>query len=855
MDEKTTPMLRQYLDIKEKHRDDILFFRLGDFYEMFFDDAIAASRALDIALTKRHDMPMCGIPYHAAESYIARLVKAGFRIAVCEQTESVPSEGKIVKREVVRVITPGTVVESNILQGDENNFLGSVAVFDDAAGCAFLDISTGELFVSECAKTEEAVLSVVGRYRPREIIYRSLEKKSGANLREALERTRIPIASIHEWLYEESYLEKNICSLYGIVSAKPLGLTSAPLLFACGAVLEYAADTHKKRADFIKYPRVISRKDFMVLDSAARSNLEIVTGPDGTRRGTLFEVLNKTVTAMGRRLLEATLLEPLVDREKIESRLDHVAYFYHSPEACEEALACLRQVQDLERFVARFSLGRVFPRDYIALASSLNACALIKKYFCEKEDSPFKALWLTVKDLSALTRRILSTICDEPATSPEQGRVIREGADAECDRLHAISKDSRDWILKYEDEEKQRLGITALKVRYNKVHGYYIEIPKGSTSKAPDEYLRKQTLVGAERYTTEKLQAFETDILGAHEKIVAIETAILASLREAIVAESREIQATADASAESDLYLSLARCAKEYRYVRPHLNDRGSMRIHGARHPVVERTLREPFIPNDIEFDATLIKIITGPNMSGKSTYMRMAAVVQLMAQAGSFVPADSADICIVDRIFTRIGASDNIARGESTFLVEMNETATILNNATERSLIIMDEVGRGTSTWDGLAIARAIIEYLASHVKAKTFFATHYHELTTLESIESIANYTVLVKESARTVEFLHRVIRGAADRSYGIHVARLAGIPSEVTRRAGVYLKKYESAPARDAGDAEQISLFSQEAGIPEQVQSDPASEMLRGIDINSITPLDAFNLLVKIKESLPQ
>ncbi len=853
MESKLTPMMKQYLEIKKKHPGDILFFRMGDFYEMFFEDAQVASKVLDIALTSRqNDVPMCGIPYHAAESYVSRLIKAGHRVAICEQMEQVPSSGTVVKRDVIRIITPGTVVESNLLQSDDFNFLGSVVVDNNSIGMGFADLSTGDLFIASTPRSLDMFRGNISRFNPREILYREHNEVEDREYREFLQQKGISLARTHQWYYDTDYLADTIKEIYGISSLKGLGLEDPVEILAAGALLHYLQDTQRSTLSHLKHPRRLVTSDFMILDDQTITNLEIIENQqERSRSRTLFSVLNYTRTAMGRRTLEHMLLHPLLDRVKIQKRLDAVQYFYEYHDLTGSMQELLSGVYDIERLVSRFTLKRFFPRDFLSLGQSIISINSISELLKRQPVSIMPELHQVDDDLLQLSDDIMNMIVDEPPLSPDQGRVIREGISDELDRLHGLKADAKQWILEYQEEEKQRLGIPTLKIRYNKVLGYYMEVSKGQAGRVPGDYFRKQTLVGSERYTTEKLQKFESDIVTASDRIVEIEKELITSLHERVNFTRDKMQQLAAHIGRLDCYTSFARAAIEQRFIRPDIHAESTTRIINGRHPVVEKYYtREVFIPNDIELNDTesTVKIITGPNMSGKSTYIRMAAIIQLMAQVGSFVPADEAQISQVDRIFTRIGASDNIARGESTFLVEMNETALILNNATDRSLIIMDEIGRGTSTYDGMSIAWAVVEYIQRYLKAKTLFATHYHELTRLGSKNGIVNYNVMVKDSINGIEFLHKVVPGAADRSYGIHVAELAGVPSRVTSRANKILEKMEKSKKSESLEKEdpasqQLEIFN--AANHRVVQA------ISQIDIDRLAPIDAINELHRLKK----
>ncbi len=848
-------MMKQYMEIKKKHQDEILFFRMGDFYEMFLEDAHTASKILDIALTSRqNDIPMCGLPYHAADSYIARLIKAGKRVAICEQLETVPSSGPIVRREVVRIVTPGTVIETNLLPDDYNNYLGSVMVGESDIGMAFVDISTGDFYLSSIKKSIELFRGELARFNPSEIVLREGNEPEDEVFVEHIKSRDIPIYRINEWLYDIDFMKDLICHVYDIVNTKGLGLESDMEIRTAGAILQYLKETHRKSFDHLKYPEKIVSSNRMVLDDSTIINLELINNfNDRSRSRTLFSVLNHTKTAMGRRTLEKNLLQPLLNIHEIEKRLDTVQYFHEYQKLARDISEQLKKISDLERIITRFTLGKTLPRNFVAVRTSLGASREIRKLLGSQPHESVKELAGRIPDMKSLMERIGSAVEDEPAHTPEQGRVIRKGFNHELDRLYTIKTDAKTWILDYQEEEKKRLGINTLKIKYNKILGYYIEISKNQAENVPVDYNRKQTLVGSERFTTEKLQKFESDILSSSERILEIEKEEIEKLRHDILLRKNELQNLSQVVGELDFSISLSTAAIENRFVRPSLNNSNTTSIKDGRHPVVEKYFtKEVFIPNDIVLDnrENIIKLITGPNMSGKSTYIRMAAVIQLMAQTGSFIPAAGGELSIVDRIFTRIGASDNISRGESTFLVEMNETANILNNATDRSLIIMDEVGRGTSTYDGLSIAWAVVEYISRYVKAKTLFATHYHELTQIGGKRGVINYNVLVKEHLNGIDFMHKVAPGAADKSYGIHVAKLAGIPKQIVGRAEKILERLEKRSnlkkeraVEEDDNTEQLEIFNASNHLVIQA--------IRNIDIDNIKPVDALNELNRLKE----
>ena len=855
---KMTPMMKQYFSIKRNLPDEILFFRLGDFYEMFLEDAKTASKILDIALTSRQDVPMCGVPYHAADSYIARLIKAGHRVAICEQMETVPTNGTIVKREVVRIITPGTIVESNLLQSDDNNFLASIAFGKDKIGLAFVDISTGDFVISSIDKSIDVFRGEIAKYNPKEALLNVRENPDLSLFIQHIENSGIPVNNISEWFYDKDYCTGIIKEIFNLASLDGLGISSETEVMAAGSILQYLKDTHRKTFAHLKHPRRTTSSKFMMLDDATIKNLELVINQDQSKNRTLFSVLDYTKTAMGRRTLERNILQPLLQLEEIEKRLNIIQYFFEHNDLTADVQLALKNIHDIERLISRFAIWRSFPRDYLALMHSIKAAGEIKNILNTESFEPLTDLSKDIPDMTILSERIEKTISDDPAISPEHGRVIKAGFNAELDRLYELKKDAKTWILEYQEQEKNKLGIPTLKVKYNRIHGYFIEVSKGQTTKVPDDYFRKQTLVGSERYTTTALQNFESEILSSADKIVEIENYEIERLLAEVLAGKDGLQTTAFIIGEIDFYCSLALSAIENKFTRPRFNSEGICSMTAGRHPVVEKYYTsEVFIPNDVALDKSdnIIKIITGPNMSGKSTYIRMTAVIQLMAQIGSFVPAKACNLSLVDRIFTRIGASDNISRGESTFLVEMNETAVILNNATDRSLIIMDEIGRGTSTYDGLSIAWAVVEYILRYLKAKTLFATHYHELTKLGGKKGIVNYNVLVKEKLNGVEFLHKVAPGAADKSYGIHVAELAGIPKEITSNAKVILEKLEKTSSKNTSQSDSKKTIEKDSAR-EQLDMFNASnhlvvQAIKNIDLNNVTPLEAINELNRLKK----
>ena len=844
MEHKITPLMRQYLDIKEKHPDEILFFRLGDFYEMFFDDAKKASAALDITLTKRNQIPMCGVPYHSSENYIMRLIKSGFNVAICEQTETVPSDGPIVKREVVRIITPGTVTETNLIASESNNFISSIVISDGKTAIASADISTGDFIVSAFTTNYDFFRGELSKHSPVEALFYNSEGKSDPRYLQYLELRGIKQAAVSEWLYDPEYLTERILSALGLTSLKGINLDGSAQIAAAGSLVEYIKSRSRDAVKILRTPKHIRFDSEMVLDESAIVNLELISSQaDGSKTRSLLSVIDRTKTSPGKRYLEKALLRPLASKADIEKRHMMVEELFMKDSLLSNITNALSSIRDIERIFSRISVNKFIPADFINLSESLKNTHLFRELLSKTEQ--FSSIADNLHDHSRIIGLIDSAILKEPAVSVDAGRVVAENFNSELDRLYSLKNDARDFLLKYESEEKERLAVPTLKIRYNRVYGYYIEISKGQAEKAPADYMRKQTLVNAERFTTEKLQAFETDALSSGEKAAELEKEIIETIRDAVIHDKTEILNTACIFAEIDFHSSLARCAIENNYVKPVMTD-SVIKIKNGRHPVVEKFLKgEPFIPNDVDFDGdSILKIITGPNMAGKSTYIRMAAVIQILAQTGSFVPAEHAQLQVCDRVFARIGAFDNIARGESTFLVEMAETASILNSATGNSLIVMDEVGRGTSTYDGMSLAQAIAEHIVTSIKAKTLFATHYHELTALEDKTRIENLTVSVKETINGVEFLHKVIRGFTGKSYGIHVASLAGIPKEVTAAAKKYLEKHEKKPSKKMeipDDNNGPDLFS---------VSSKAIDELKNLDTDNITPIEALNEIARLK-----
>ena len=880
MTEPSTPLMRQYAAIKKEHPSALLFFRLGDFYELFFDDAITAARELQITLTSRNKekglaVPMCGVPYHAAEGYISKLIRRGFKVAVCEQVEDPRLAKKLVRREVTRVVTPGTAADSS-LSSEENNFLAAVASSGDRVGFAALDLSTGEFRATEFAGEDAAkrIQEELAQLRPKEVLYASsaplFERSEAPNLaRPAGSETR-PHASggctetpLDDWIFAPDHAIPLLENHFGVLSLEGFGLAGKPAAAAAaGAVLYYVRSTQRGRLDHVDRIGFYERQNCLVLDAVTVRNLELIEPLfAGAEAGvTLFRSLDATITPMGKRLLRSWMLRPSVDAPEINARLDVVEVQVKDSIAREELRRALDGILDLERLLSRVTLETANPRDVLALAASLAKIPAVRKVLERLKAERLRTLHTAVDELSDVRGRIERTIVPEPPISLNDGGAIAVGVDQELDQLRDLSRNSKQFLAQIEQRERQRTNINSLKVKFNNIFGYYLEISKPNLHLAPADYERKQTLVNAERFTTPELKEYESKILDAQEKIVEIERRLFAELRSAIAAEARRIRHTALALAEVDLLAAFAHLAAVRDYCRPQFDDSSDLEIVAGRHPVIEQQefagSNERFVPNDLYLNSTThtVLVLTGPNMGGKSTYLRQTALIVIMAQMGSFVPARSARLGIVDRVFTRIGASDNLARGRSTFMVEMTETAAILHTATPRSLILLDEVGRGTSTYDGLAIAWAAVEYIHGRMRAKTLFATHYFELTELaERLSAVKNYHVSVKETGGGVVFLRKVEPGAADRSYGIEVAKLAGLPNEVIERAREVLAEHETAEQQVTGHLSpgaepppaQLTIFTP--------LSQPVLEKLRELDLNRLTPLEALNLLAELKKQV--
>jgi DNA mismatch repair protein MutS len=883
MTEPSTPLMRQYAAVKKEHPTALLFFRLGDFYELFFDDAVVAAKELQITLTSRNKekgiaVPMCGVPYHAAEGYIGKLIRKGFKVAICEQMEDPRLAKKLVRREVTRVVTPGTAADSS-LGSDENNFLAAIAQVGDRVGFAALDLSTGEFRATEFSG-EGALRRVqeeLEQLRPRELLYGStaplFEQRDARqpSLARAENRRLPPHGSaaptetpLDDWIFAPDHALPLVENHFGVLSLEGFGLAGrTAAACAAGATLYYVRSTQRGSLDHVDRIGWYERQNCLVLDAVTVRNLELIEPLfAGTDAGlTLFRCIDCAVTPMGKRLLRAWLLRPSLDLQEINGRLDAVHAGIKDIFAREELRHALDGVLDLERLLSRVTLEAANPRDMLALAASLAKLPAIRNASQRLVSERLATLHGLLDELSDVRERIQKTIVPEPPLSFAEGGVVASGVDRELDELRELSRNSKAVLAHIEQRERGRTGISSLKVKFNSIFGYYIEVSKSNLHLAPQDYERKQTLVGAERFTTSELKEYEAKILDAQEKIVEIERRIFTELRTAIAGEAKRIRQTALALAEVDVLASFAHVAALRNYCRPQFVDGpGEMEIIDGRHPVIEQQElmggSERFVPNDLYLNGTThnILLLTGPNMGGKSTYLRQTALTVILAQMGSFVPARSAKLDLVDRVFTRIGASDNLARGRSTFMVEMTETAAILHTATARSLILLDEVGRGTSTYDGLAIAWAAVEYLHARVRAKTLFATHYFELTELaDQLSGVKNFHVSVKEAASGIVFLRKVEPGAADRSYGIEVAKLAGLPIEVVQRAREVLAEHEFAERQatshlSAGarpPAAQLTIFTP--------LSQPVLDKVRDVDLNRLTPLEALNLLAELKKEI--
>ncbi len=881
---KLTPMMDQYRAIKAEYPDCLLFYRLGDFYEMFFEDAVTAAKELELTLTTRNSgleqkAPMCGVPYHAVESYIQRLVNKGYKVAVCDQLEDPKLAKGLVKRDITRIVTPGTSMNAQL--SENNNYIACVNRIADAIGLAVADITTGEFLVTEIAE-EEKLMDELAKFQPSEILVNQeladMQSLSFDSLRDRIKVYVNPYPSFH---FQYDRTKDKVLHQFGVLNLEGLGMESMDIgVTAAGALLEYLEETQKRELTHINHVKTYSVADYMVLDAATRRNLELTeTLRDKSYHGSLLWVLDQTQTAMGGRLLRKWLEQPLIRKDAIDQRLDCVENFVRDPMLSQELKELLSGIYDMERLMGRVSYGSVNARDLVALKNSLLLLPGIINLLSNTTADRLLQIQKELDPLDDIAGLLDKAISDEPPISLREGGLIKTGYDPEVDRLRSAATDGTSWLAQLEAKEKEATGIKNLKVGYNRVFGYYLEVSKGQTSLVPDRYIRKQTLVNGERYITEELKNIEDTLLGAKDRLEELEYDLFQKIRQTVLGAMGRIQSAANLVAELDSLRSLGDTAYRYQYVRPQiLPPGGELVIKEGRHPVVERMLPDnTFIANDTDMNMQddRIAIITGPNMGGKSTYMRQVAAIVLMAQIGSFVPADSARISIADRIFTRVGASDDLARGQSTFMVEMSEVSNILRHATRNSLLILDEIGRGTSTFDGLSLAWAVVEYISDPkvIGAKTLFATHYHELTQLEGqIKGVRNYSVTIKESGEDFIFLHKIQEGGGDQSYGIEVARLAGLPHWVLKRAHEILadllgrdiaKNAENIKAKAVDlSEEQMSLFAAEDAeepkkAPQEHKRNTKEEKvlkdLRGLDLNHMTPLQALQKIYEWQSTI--
>ena len=875
-----TPMMKQYMETKSQYRDCILFYRLGDFYEMFFDDALTASRELEITLTGKNcgqeeRAPMCGVPYHAVEGYLNRLVSKGYKVAICEQVEDPKTAKGIVKREVVRIVTPGTNLDTQALDESRNNYIMCIVYIADRYGVSVADITTGDYFVTEFTDSGK-LMDEICRFAPSEIICNEAFYMSGMDLDGMKDRLGITIYSLDAWYFDDAVCRQKLLDHFKVSSFAGLGLADYDCgVISAGALLQYLLETQKNELSNLTHITPYAAGKYMMLDSSTRRNLELCeTLREKQKRGSLLWVLDKTKTAMGARTLRKYVEQPLIEKAEIERRLDAVQELKEQAISREELREYMGPVYDLERLITRISYGTANPRDLTAFRTSLEMLPPIRLILQDMRCSLLGEICEDLDPLEDLCSLIMDAIREDPPIAMKEGNIIRDGYNEEVDKLRRAKSDGKDWLAKLENEEREKTGIKNLRIKYNKVFGYYLEVTNSYKDMVPDYYTRKQTLANAERYITPELKELEDMILGAEDKLYALEYEIYTEVRETVAAQVERIQQTARAVAALDVFASLALTAERNNYTRPKINEKGVIDIKEGRHPVVEQMIpNDMFISNDTYLDDKKhrISIITGPNMAGKSTYMRQTALIALMAQVGSFVPAQSANIALSDRIFTRVGASDDLASGQSTFMVEMTEVANILRNATSKSLLILDEIGRGTSTFDGLSIAWAVVEYISDSrlLGAKTLFATHYHELTELEGkIDNVNNYCIAVKEKGDDIVFLRKIVKGGADKSYGIQVAKLAGVPdlvisrakeiveelsdedittrvSEIAERDRVSRKK-PKAKKYDEVDIAQMSLF-------DTVKDDDVLEELKNLDVGNMTPIDALNTIYRLQNKL--
>lgn len=875
-----SPMMVQYMETKKQYHDCILFYRLGDFYEMFFDDALTASRELEITLTGKEcgleeRAPMCGVPYHAVDSYLSRLVQKGYKVAIAEQMEDPKQAKGLVRREVIRVVTPGTITSAQALDETKNNYLMGIVYLADRMGVSVADITTGDFLVTEI-DSERALYDEINKFSPAEVICNDAFSMSGISLEDLKERYHFACSTVDSHFFRDESCKKVLREHFKVASLEGLGLGDYDCgVIAAGAVLQYLYETQKSTLEHLTSIVPYSTGNYMVLDASTRRNLELLeTMREKQKRGSLLWVLDKTRTAMGARLLRTWIEQPLIDRDAILERQRAIEELNLNYISREELGEYLNPVYDLERLIGRISYKSANPRDLLAFCNSIAMVPHIKNLLKEFTCPNLQALEQALDPLEDLEALITGAIVDEPPIVVREGGIIRDGFNEEADRLRHAKTEGKTWLAQLETSEREKTGIKNLKVKYNKVFGYYFEVTNSFKDLVPEYFIRKQTLTNAERYTTDELKNLEDVILGAEDKLFSLEYELFCQVRDQIAAEVVRIQQTARAIAAVDVYVSLSTVATRSNYVKPAINEKGTIQIKGGRHPVVEKMMRDDlFVANDTYLDngKNRISIITGPNMAGKSTYMRQTALIVLMAQIGSFVPADQANVGICDRIFTRVGASDDLASGQSTFMVEMTEVANILRNATRNSLLILDEIGRGTSTFDGLSIAWAVVEHISNTrlLGAKTLFATHYHELTELEGIMSgVNNYCIAVKEQGDDIVFLRKIVKGGADKSYGIQVAKLAGVPDTVINRAKELVEELidtdlttrtreiaegnttavsrKHIPKPDDVELSQLTLF-------DTVREDDIIEELKALELGNMTPIDALNFLYRMQTKL--
>lgn len=875
-----SPMMTHYLETKKQYPDCILFYRLGDFYEMFFEDALTASRELEITLTGKdcgleERAPMCGVPYHAVEGYLSRLVQKGYKVAIAEQVEDPKTAKGLVRREVLRVVTPGTLTNSQLLEESRNNYLMGIVYMDGVFGISTADVSTGDYLVTE-VKSERSLIDEIYKFAPSEIICNEAFYMSGIDTEELKNRLQVLISALENRFFSDDSCRKILREHFHVQHLEGLGLNEYETgTLAAGAVLQYLYETQKNTLDHLTRITPYTTGQFMMLDTSTRRNLELIeTLREKQKRGTLLWVLDKTKTAMGARMLRSIVEQPLIDKNEILRRQNAVEELNMNYISREELCEYLNPIYDLERLLGRISYRTANPRDLIAFRNSLAMLPYIKQILQEFSGELICEVEKELDPLTDLKELIDAAIEEDPPVSVRDGGIIRDGYDEETDRLRSAKTEGKDWLAALELEEKEKTGIKNLKIKFNKVFGYYFEVTNSFKELVPEYFIRKQTLANAERYTTDRLKELEDVILGAEDKLFSLEYELFCQVRDQIAGEVKRIQNSARAIAMTDVLCSLSVTATRYNYVKPHMNEKGIIRIKNGRHPVVERMMdNDMFVSNDTYLDngKNRISIITGPNMAGKSTYMRQTALITLMAQIGSFVPADEADIGICDRIFTRVGASDDLASGQSTFMVEMTEVANILRNATKNSLLILDEIGRGTSTFDGLSIAWAVVEYITNTkiLGAKTLFATHYHELTELEgTLSGVNNYCIAVKEQGDDIVFLRKIVKGGADKSYGIQVAKLAGVPEPVIERAKELVEELSDADitvrAREIAEhsssgtqkkkitkADEVDL--QQMSIFDTVNENDIIREIMDLEINRMSPIDALNTLDKLQAKL--